>query len=527
MRSKRALLGILLVVLLVFGPSAYGRSASDLALKLRVLNEVLLLVREKYVEEVSPSELMEGAIEGLLEKLDPHSEYQSPEERARMTERLRGDYEGIGIAFEIRKGILTVISPIEGGPSYKLGIKAGDQIVKIDGKSAIGIKEREVFERLRGPKGTKVHVSIRRAGVDSLLEFTIVRDRIPIRSVPYAYMLRQGVGYVRITRFGSRTGEELEAALDSLEAKGMRKLLLDLRANAGGLLTAAIEVAEKFLPKGYVVTYTKGRDPEVNEQYVAEAELDELHPYYPIIVLINHGSASASEIVSGALQDWDRALIVGQRSFGKGLVQHQFPLSDGGALLLTVARYYTPSGRLIQRPYAEESRLAYFREAFQREEEPDTARPAFFTKHLRRKVYGGGGIWPDFVLKPEYLDTLETKLYLERMFLDFAEHYVGEHGEFPGTLEDFLKGYEISDEVLMEFLSFAEGQGVPIPEDALEAYRDFLGTQIKAALAGRIWGDYARYRVALEGDREVWRAVEHFDEAEALLREAGYLGGRG
>lgn len=192
-----------------------------------------------------------------------------------------------------------------------------------------------------------------------------------------------------------------------------------------------------------------------------------------------------------------------------------------------MARYYTPSGRLIQRPYAEESRLAYFREAFQREEEPDTTRSAFFTKHLRRKVYGGGGIWPDFVLKPEYLDTLETKLYLERMFLDFAEHYVGEHGEFPGTLEDFLKGYEISDEVLMEFLSFAEGQGVPIPEDALEAYRDFLGTQIKAALAGRIWGDYARYRVALEGDREVWRAVEHFDEAEALLREAGYLGGRG
>jgi len=520
--SKRILSGILLSVLVILGLYGHGMAGSELAVKLRVLNEVLLLVREKYVEEVKPSKLMEGAIKGLLEELDPHSEYQGPEQRARMAERLRGDYEGIGIAFEIRDGILTVISPIEGGPSYKLGIKAGDQIVKIDGKSAIGIKEREVYERLRGPKGTKVHVSIRRAGVDSLLEFTIVRDRIPIRSVPYAYMLRPGIGYVRITRFGSRTGEELEAALDSLEAKGMEKLILDLRGNAGGLLTAAIEVAEKFLPKGYVVTYTKGRDPEVNEQYMAEADPDEVHPYYPIIVLINHGSASASEIVSGALQDWDRALIVGQRSFGKGLVQHQFPLSDGGALLLTVARYYTPSGRLIQRPYEQESRLEYFQEAFKREDEPDTTKPAFFTKHLRRKVYGGGGIWPDIVLKPEYLDTLETKLYRKRMFLDFAEHYVGEHGEFAGTLEDFLSGYEISDEVLEEFRLFAGDHGVSIPKDVLEPHRDFLCIQIKAALAGRIWGDYARYRVTLEGDREVWRAVEHFDEAEALLKEAGY-----
>ncbi|RKY57210.1 MAG: S41 family peptidase [Candidatus Latescibacterota bacterium] len=498
-------------------------ATSNLALKLRVLNEVLLFVREKYVEEVDPSKLMDGAIEGMLERLDPHSEYQSPEERARMTERLRGDYEGIGIAFEIRNGILTVISPIEGGPSYKLGIKAGDQIVKIDGKSAIGIKEREVFERLRGPKGTKVRVSIRRAGVDSLLEFTIVRDKIPIRSVPYAYILRPGVGYVRITRFGSRTGEELEAALDSLEAEGMEKLILDLRSNPGGLLTAAIDVAEKFLPSGSIVTYTKGRDPEVEEEYVAEAEPDEVHPYYPIVVLINHASASASEIVSGALQDWDRALIAGQRSFGKGLVQHQFALSDGGALLLTVARYYTPSGRLIQRPYEEESRQEYFRQGLREEEVPDTTGRVFFTKRLHRKVYGGGGIWPDLVTKPDYMDTLEAKLYRDRIFLDFAENYVGEHGEFRGSFEEFLTGYEISDVVLEEFRSLCEAKGVPISDEVLETHKAFLCTHIKAALAGRIWGDSARYRVALEGDVEVREVMKHFGEAEALLREAGYI----
>ncbi|RKY61535.1 MAG: peptidase S41, partial [Candidatus Latescibacterota bacterium] len=229
------------------------------------------------------------------------------------------------------------------------------------------------------------------------------------------------------------------------------------------------------------------------------------------------------EIVSGALQDWDRALIAGQRSFGKGLVQHQFALSDGGALLLTVARYYTPSGRLIQRPYEEESRREYFREGLWEEEMPDTTGPVFFTKRLHRKVYGGGGIWPDLVTKPDSLDTLEAKLYRDRIFLDFAENYVGEHGEFRGSFEEFLTGYEISDGILEEFRSLCEAKGVPISDKVLETHKAFLCTHIKAALAGRIWGDSARYRVALEGDVEVREVMKHFGEAEALLREAGYI----
>ncbi|MGD8395328.1 MAG: S41 family peptidase [Candidatus Eiseniibacteriota bacterium] len=520
--SPRRLLGALLLALhlLVIASLAVAQEQENVLDKIRTFQAILRLVRTNYVDEVDTNSLIDGAISGLLRELDPHSDYIDPERFRVMNERNRGEYHGIGISFAIRDGYLTVIAPIEGSPSARLGIRAGDRIVEIEGESAIDITESEVFERLRGPKGSHVRVGVQRAGHDELIEFDIERDRIPIMSIPYWFMIDDTTGYVRIIRFSATTSDELEVALDELERDGMQQLLLDLRGNAGGYLEQAIEVSDRFIPGGKMVVYTKGRIPGSSEEHYA-SEVN-THPIQPLVVLIDHGSASASEIVSGAIQDWDRGLVVGQTSFGKGLVQRQYRLQDGSALFLTVARYYTPSGRLIQRDYTDADKVSYYAEGYDdvdpnAEVDPDAAdRPVFMTAG-GRPVYGGGGITPDIALEPVAFTTTQQTLEQSGLFFEFANQWVGDTGFTYPDFESFRTGFEIDEATWERFVAAVDEHDVEIDREALATERDYIETGIKREIAGNLWGARERYRIIIDRDPTVAAAAGHLAEAASVL----------
>lgn len=526
----------------------------DIYSNLIVFNQVLKLVSEFYVEEVGSDSLIEGAIEGMLQELDPHSNYIKPKRYEQMSENYRGTFSGIGVNFAIREGWLTVISAIEGGPSRKLGIRAGDVITKIDGISAEGIGQEEVFDQLRGPRGTVVKVTVRRGGENELLDFDIVRDEILLQSVPYAFMLKPGIGYIRMGRFSATTSDELEAGLQKLEAEGMAGLILDLRGNSGGYLHQAVAVVDKFLDQDKLVVYTKGRKAASSEEYFSTPNT---HDDYPIVVLINAGSASASEIVAGALQDWDRGLIAGRTSFGKGLVQQQYPLSNGGALLLTASRYYTPSGRLIQRPYEAGERDEYYNRAGMAADEqadldlteddaeepveldedqldetaiPETfdiaaegkgdERPIYHTLLQNRPVYGGGGITPDVDIEAYYRTSrLDARLARQRKYFDFANTLIAEKVvAWDDDFESFVSGYKVGDDILTRLGEFLTELEFEFEADSLSANSVHLRRGIRAELANSLWGDDERYRILIQDDPAVHRAMELLPDAADLLK---------
>jgi len=351
-RLRKILLITCLLALMVGGASSLlvGGVGEDGATygKLKVFGEALQYILSSYVEPVKSKDLIYGAIKGMVGELDPHSTFLTPDMFKEMQVETRGEFGGLGIEITIRKGKLTVVSPIEGTPAYKAGVKAGDIIIKIDGKSTEGITLMEAVKKLRGPKGTKVTITIVREGLEKPLDITITRDIIKIKSVVYRMEdPKDKVGYVRIRAFRERTARNLKEAIKEMKGEGMRALVIDLRNDPGGLLTQAVKVSDLLLPKGKLIVYTKGRTKEDQMRFVSR-EKPILPPSFPMVVLVNAGSASASEIVSGALQDWHRAVIIGERTFGKGSVQTIFPLSDGSALKLTTAEYYTPKGRSIQ-----------------------------------------------------------------------------------------------------------------------------------------------------------------------------------
>jgi carboxyl-terminal processing protease len=482
------------------------------------LTRIASLVRDNYVEEVNQERLLDGAIEGMLTKLDPHSTYIAPENTKQVQERFEGEFEGIGIHFDVINGFLTVMAPIPGSPADAVGLRAGDKIVKIDGKSALGIKENQVMERLKGPKGTKVRVTVSREGEENPLEFTITRDKIEISSVQAAFMIRPDVGYIWITRFSRKTAEEFDEALQKLKRAGMKRLILNLRNNGGGYLDQAVQVVGRFIDKGQMVVYTRGRKPNSSEEHYAQRGTE--HPLYPVIVMINSASASASEIVAGALQDHDRALIVGQTSFGKGLVQNKFDLQNGGAVLLTVARYYTPSGRLIQRPYTED-RMAYIEGAgASLADSGETAkRPVYYTMNRKRKVYGGGGIAPDVALKPDTLSALERRLDRENILFEFANRYASAHRSELNDLGRFIASFELSRRDLADIRRVIEERGIGVREEEFEASLDFIRRVIMQEIAVSRWGRDAQYQVNASLDPEVRQALNLFDQAEQLVAD--------
>jgi carboxyl-terminal processing protease len=511
--------------------------------ELNVFNQILNLISDYYVEETAADSLVIDAINGMLEQLDPHTNYISPDRFERMDERNRGSYSGIGISFAIRDGWLTVISPLEGGPSERLGIRPGDVITHIEQESAEGIREDDVFEKLRGPRGSKVNVTVRRAGESDLMDFEIVRDNILIESVPYAFMLNPGIGYIRMARFSAKTSNELEAALLQLEDEGMEKLILDLRGNSGGFLNQAIEVSDKFLDGGKKIVYTQGRISGSSEEYHSS---NRKHPDFPIVVLINAASASASEIVSGAIQDWDRGIVAGRTSFGKGLVQRQYPLPNNGALLLTVARYYTPSGRLIQRPYKAGDREDYYMHAGDADmsgdddstavvPDPDPQiseadsladeRPVYHTLIQGRPVYGGGGITPDVELNNfQYASRLNTRLIIDRKYFDYITDAIAEKRiRWSGSFEDYLKEFEVKDDTMDHFRGYLEADSFAFEPDTFTVHLDELRDRMRAEIAHHLWSENERYHVLIAEDPVVLDAIDLLPQAEALFKESQRL----
>ena len=538
MRKRFSLLTVSLVVVFSLGAGAFLNnvfSSDSIYEQISKFKDVLSITEKYYVEDIDTQKLTEAAVVGLLEELDPHSNYIPASHLQRIHEEFQGSFEGIGIEYQVLNDTLMVVAPIVGGPSEALGILAGDKIVTIDDTSSIGITQSGVQKKLRGPKGSRVNVSILRPGLVEPLDFEIVRDKIPLYTVGASFMVDEETGYVQVTRFAATTHDELVEAMGKLKAAGMKRVVLDLRNNAGGYLEQAFKMVDEFLPKGKKVVYTKGRRPEFDDEYLSSGSGRLLDA--PLVVLVDNSSASASEIVAGAVQDWDRGLVVGETTFGKGLVQREFNLKDGSAFRLTTARYYTPSGRLIQREYGND-RLAYTRAAYEREEtegenigheaEQDSVRPVFKTLSLGRTVYGGGGITPDYIIKSDKLTEYTAHLRGGNVFFEFATKYGEQHGgrlkeEYQDDVVRYVRDFKVSDDVVKQFLELAAAKNIEYKEDLFVKDRVFIDAYIKAHLARRLWGTEGYSRVMLSVDSQFTEGLALFPEAEKISRNLSSL----
>ncbi len=493
------------------------------------LNDVLSYTQRYYIEEVDTPKLVEAAIKGITDELDPHSVYISAKDFMAVEESFRGDFEGIGIEFQIVDDTITVVSPITGGPSETLGILPGDRIVKIEGEDCMGFTNDQVRDKLRGKAGSKVKISIYRTGVTDLIEYEITRDKIPIYSVDASLMLKDKTGYVSVSRFSETTLDELNVALTELKQQGMTQLILDLRGNPGGYLSQAVEMADLFLDGEKKIVYTEGRRKDANEEYFASKP----SPFEgtPLIVIINHGSASASEIVSGAIQDWDRGLIIGETSFGKGLVQRQFTLSDNSAIRLTISKYFTPSGRSIQRDYTDKKKYEEFYASMEDTSiiegnniehiaEQDSSKPIHHT-HNGRIVYGGGGITPDYIIKNEKITNYTSNLLRQNVFYQFILNYIERNGKtisgtYGDNLSKFTIEFEFSDAEMNNFISFASSKDVAFNQEEYKTDEDYIQTRLKAQLARNYWKNDGWYAVMITTDNQIEQALGLFDEAKEI-----------
>jgi carboxyl-terminal processing protease len=495
--------------------------------------DVLAYVERDYVDVTDLQALSEASICDLLKHLDPHSTYLAASELALSNIELQGELEGIGIEFVMLHDTAYVIAPISGGPSEQVGLRAGDKIIKVDDKdfSGQGLKQAEVAAQLRGAKGTTVKLTIKRGNnnnVEELLDFTITRDKVPFYSVDVSYMVDNQVGYIKVSRFTANTFKEFKNSFHNLQKQGMNKLLLDLRGNPGGYMDMAIKIANNLLDQGQLIVYTKGKTSKYNTKYYAKG--DDKFDQCPVIVLIDEGTASAAEIVAGALQDNDRALIVGRRSFGKGLVQVPIPLHDGSQLRLTVARYYTPSGRFVQKSYGD-GVTDYHADLIARYKQgeyfhADNIQFDAALKHQTSKgrtVYGGGGIMPDYFVPREvcahttYLDQLQAKDFLRQ----YALEYVDQHRETLTAMEyeRYYSQFEVSDLMLKKFIAQASNAGVPYDDKAFRIAKAHIKLWLKAYIARNIWREQGFYPIYHQNDEEFQKALQLFDEAEALIQK--------
>ncbi len=483
------------------------------------IDEILKFVAEQYVDTIKPNKLMDKTIVSLLQNLDPHSAYISADELAETNAPLQGNFEGIGIEFNIVNDTVCVVAAIPGGPSEKVGVKAGDKIVLVDGKKVAGIKikNKDVMTKLKGKGGTKVKVSMLRRGKSQLLNFTITRGIIPIYSIDASYMVNPKTGYIKIARFAESTFKEYTEAFKKLQSKGMQQLIIDLRGNGGGYLNTAVSLADEFLSDGKEIVYTLGR-ARPRKDYKATSAGD--FENGKLIVLIDDGSASASEILSGALQDNDRATIVGRRSFGKGLVQEQSEFSDGSAIRLTIARYYTPTGRCIQKSYAK-GLDAYYEEEYKRYssgelEHADSMKVTDTIKYRTpggKIVHGGGGITPD-VFVP--LDTAGNSHYLGEVLysgilndfsFDYADKNRAKLSAYASPAQ-YSSSFEVSDELLNEFIEYATKNKIKLNEQQIKTSKAILKNEIKALIARTIWNNDGYYPILQEQDNVLKKAIE-------------------
>ncbi len=553
MKKRIFYMGIILFLIAIVAV-IFASGKTNIYRQIRLADEVITTIYTDYVDPIDYRKLIKGAIDGMTSTLDPHTVFFTPKEYKELQVDTRGKFGGLGIQIGLRDKWLTVISPIEGTPAYRMGIQAGDRIIKIEGKSTKGITTEEAVAKLRGEPGTKVTITIQREGEPKPFDVTIVRDIIEIKPVPYYGMVDDDIGYIRLTQFSQEAGDEVKNALLDLQQQGAKKIIFDLRSNPGGLLSQAVSVASQFLGADALVVYTKGRTEYQSREYYTENE--GVFSDGPLIVLINGGSASASEIVTGAIQDHDRGVVLGMQSFGKGLVQSVRPMADGTALKITTAKYYIPSGRCIQKEYYLKSKnssiisdtLNYNPD----EEDPwdfettpsdtDTTeeKPLYYTKG-GRKVYGGGGITPDVKFEPRKLKKLEFDLISKGLFFEFAVHYVATH---KGKLKS--PDFEVTDDMLAEFKKFIKQKDFEyksraelileeldsvaredsisdttmqivenlrnrlVAEEKLDFQRSkkFIKREIKKQLIQAIWGEKERYRFDLKNDETVQKAIE-------------------
>ena len=526
-RNKRTIVLSMVALVLLFSISHISRlraDARDIYEKLQVLTDIIGIVNENYVEDVNWDSTMEGAYRGLLEQLDPHSTYIPAKRLKTEQERFEGEFQGIGIEYDIIDGYITVISPIVGTPADKVGLQSGDKFLKIDNESAYKITRDQTKKRLRGKKDTKVIVNVLRPGVEKPFDVTITRDDIPLYSISGYFMIDDETGYILLNRFAEKTYKEFTDAMKSLKKEGMKSLILDLRYNPGGYMNQAIDILDEFVGAGDTLVYTQGRIRSSNSYHIATKRGD--YEDIPITILINRGSASASEIVAGALQDLDRGLIVGETSFGKGLVQRQWPLRDGSAIRVTTAHYFTPSGRLIQRPY-EDGVDKYYEDLYTL---PDSVFNDSLDKHLNvrpkhttkndRIVYGGGGITPDIIVKRNYdLSKSTMNIFSQdvRVFFKFAQKYGRKHPEYKNDIDNFLYNVEFDENFIPELYEFAVKDVKELKEEELAEDRDYLEMQIKSELAKIWWNNNAYYEARLLSDNQFKKAFQSMKEAQKFM----------
>lgn len=530
---KKILLGVGLVLSLSLVTSA--QRAMPQAMQ-KLLNAEYA-ISSLYVDTVSEDKLVEDAIKGMLENLDPHSSYTDAKETKELEEPLQGEFSGVGIQFNMNQDTLYVIQTVPGGPSERVGVLAGDRIITVNDTTIAGVKMKnsDIQKRLRGKKGTQVTVQVKRPGVKELITFRITRDNIPVHSIDAKYMLDERTGYLRISRFGAKTHEEMMEALKELKKQGMTQLVMDLSDNGGGYLNAAIDMCNEFLDRGQLMVYTQGENSPRNEANAnGWGEYKDLH----MVVMVNQYSASAAEIFAGAMQDWDRAVIVGRRTFGKGLVQRPIKFEDGSMMRLTVARYYTPSGRCIQKPYSRGNKKAYEKELLDRAnvgeyycldsiQFNDTLR--YTTRLTGRTIYGGGGVMPDVYVP---IDTSEYSTYYRDLTAkgiinQYVIKYVDKHRKSLAkqykTLAEFDKGFAVSDEMMAEFIALGEKDSVKYDQEKYRTSERLIKDIIKGLIARDVYSDQSAYNVIINHrNRDLQAAIEVLNDRERfdrLLRE--------
>ena len=489
-------------------PATAHDGDSDVSDSLKQFTQVYDIIEQNYAEPVNPDKaIYNGAIPGMLHVLDPHSNFFDPKSYSLLREDQRGKYYGVGMTVGPRNNKVIVIAPFAGTPAYRAGIRPGDIIIAVDGKPTDNMTTSDVADLLKGPKGTTVHITILREGAEKPLEFAVVRDEIPRYSVDLHFIIRPGIGYMHVSGFNETTDKEVQDALDSFYQQGdLKGLILDLRQNPGGLLKEGVGVADKFLHKGQLIVSHHGRSsPE--QRYVA------MHGNggrdYPLVVLVNRGTASAAEIVAGAIQDHDRGLIVGETTFGKGLVQTVYPLSNDTGLALTTAKYYTPSGRLIQRDYSNISLYDYY---FERDENKDDANREVKLTDSGRTVYGGGGITPDVKVDQVKSNHFQDTLLQHYAFFNFAKHYAnGRH---------ITKSFEVDDNVIADFRKSLDADQVPYTEADLVQNNDWVRSNIKSEIFVDAFGQEEGLRVKAETDPEVMKGLELLPQARQLADNA-------
>jgi carboxyl-terminal processing protease len=524
----------------VFGDRVLAGS-SRLSDQLRLYTAILGAIEDQYVEEVKSDRLVSSSIREMLRTLDPHSNFLETKEYSTLQERQRGSYYGLGVTVQAAEGSISVVAVFEATPAYRLGIRAGDVISRIEGEDARGLSIDDAVKKLRGPKGTPVRISIVRQGYDAPLEFTVIRDEIPLHSVPYYFMATKTTGYIRLTDFNETTAcrpgdpkdceKELEKALRKLKESGATSILLDIRDNPGGLLDQAFAVSNLFLKKGQLVVFTRGRFKRDESNYITEQE--SAYVQTPLVVLVSRHSASASEIVAGAIQDHDRGLIVGETTFGKGLVQTIMPLRNvrGYALALTTGRYYTPSGRSIQRDYGSTALEDYVAPRDRAACEQGVGEPKL--TDAGRKVYGGDGITPDYCVEAATAAKFVGRLFARQAFLNFSRNYASSEtaagaqisgtGSRPETLSTKVhligREFQADDQVLADFRKFLDTQKITYSAADFEANREAVARQITEQVLWQAFGEGEARKRSVAWDPQMRRALELIPRAETLLRD--------